>query len=634
LIGEGDSPASPEINSNLSPTPLREALVNFTEWYYSKKPEGREFKGRLGYVSSFRCLLTIYSTTGFYRLLIQSRTFHPVLFHIQACLNTYLRTSVPPIFCSRTLRLASLQSLGVPNSPAPLARLQSLCHQNSIDLLKTLKWNERFNIRFFRISSELFPFYSHKVWGNYDVGEPTRKVLEECGKWVMEKGHRVTMHPGQFNQLASPNESIVENTIRDLDYHLKIFELLKLSGQTDRDAVMILHMGGTYGGDKPAVYARFKQVYSNLSQGIKARLVLENDDVSYTISDLLPLCEELNIPLVLDWHHHNVLPGPLIAGSDSVVPLLPRIKQTWIRRGIKPKQHLSCARLPWRFAPNAMSLRGHSDRIAFIGCGKGNGDGMEQGGMPPCEDDVDLMIEAKDKEQAVLELGRGLGMKGFEEGTFGEVIMYVREDVNRLKKRKIKKKAGVKEGEGEEGEVVEYIEPIIPEDEVGMGGPEGRVFWPEGCEDWLKPKKRERKIKPKEEMAEQEGEEEETVSPKKRVASKKSTKPKKSMTPKKSPPKKAASKKRKLESEDESEEDTWQDEEEEEEHEGSESEEVIPEKKIRTPRLANQTSASNNPRKKRKLADQDDDKWEPEATHQPELKVHKVGKAWRKKRQF
>lgn len=51
--------------------------------------------------------------------------------------------------------------------------------------------------------------------------------------------------------------------------------------------------------DKPTTIERFKGVYKELSEGVKARLVLENDEMCFSVDDLLPICEELNIPLVL-----------------------------------------------------------------------------------------------------------------------------------------------------------------------------------------------------------------------------------------------------------------------------------------------------------------------------------------------
>lgn len=57
-------------------------------------------------------------------------------------------------------------------------------------------------------------------------------------------------------------------------------QLLGLKGQTNRDAVIVLHMGGVF-GDKKTTLGRFRENYTTLlSDDIKARLVLENDDVA------------------------------------------------------------------------------------------------------------------------------------------------------------------------------------------------------------------------------------------------------------------------------------------------------------------------------------------------------------------
>lgn len=69
---------------------------------------------------------------------------------------------------------------------------------------------------------------------------------------------------------------------------------------------MILHLGGVF-GDKAATFDRFCTNYKKLSPGIKKILVLENDDVSWSVHDLLPVCGELDIPMVLDYHHHNII---------------------------------------------------------------------------------------------------------------------------------------------------------------------------------------------------------------------------------------------------------------------------------------------------------------------------------------
>lgn len=124
----------------------------------------------------------------------------------------------------------------------------------------------------------MFPFASHEEYG-YKLAPFASEALAEAGKVAAELGHRLTTHPEQFTQLSSPRKSVIDNALRDLDFHAELLSLLKLSSQQDRNAVMILHLGSVF-DDKAATLDRFRENYKKLSQDVKDRLVLENDDVS------------------------------------------------------------------------------------------------------------------------------------------------------------------------------------------------------------------------------------------------------------------------------------------------------------------------------------------------------------------
>ncbi|OJD21775.1 UV damage endonuclease UvdE [Blastomyces percursus] len=431
-----------------------------------------------------------------------------------ACLNTYLRTSNPPVFCARTCRISSIienryplhdstqpahRTKNRPDLQQPpdvergLAYVQGLGIANARDIVKLLRWNERYGIKFMRLSSEMFPFASHAEHG-YRLEPFAADVLAEAGRVAAELGHRLTVHPGQFTQLASPRPTVTENSVRDLEYHSEMLRLLKLPPQQDRDAVMILHMGGVF-GDKQATLDRFRKTYRTLSDDIKNRLVLENDDVSWTVHDLLPICEELNIPLVLDYHHHNINfdAGNVREGTLDITNLYDRITATWTRKGITQKMHYS------EQTPSAITKRQrrkHNPRVHVL---------------PPCDPTMDLMIEAKDKEQAVFELMRTYKLPGFEK--INDIIPFTRVDENRARqtatkrpKKKttkpakrsassLKQQGAVESGhDNDVDDDGELVSTLIPEEEVGMGGPEGRVYWPPGMEEWLQPAKRASKL--------------------------------------------------------------------------------------------------------------------------------------------
>lgn len=75
----------------------------------------------------------------------------------------------------------------------------------------------------------------------------------------------------------------------------------------------------------------------------------------YKAADLLPICTELAVPLVFDYHHDMLNPSPGLAPSAIIA----QANEIFRRRGIRPKQHYS---EPRAGAVGIMELRAHSDR--------------------------------------------------------------------------------------------------------------------------------------------------------------------------------------------------------------------------------------------------------------------------------
>ncbi|GAA5854126.1 hypothetical protein JCM3766R1_005350 [Sporobolomyces carnicolor] len=345
-----------------------------------------------------------------------------------ACLNTILRAQKPPVFCSRTCRIDTIK-----NEDKGMPHLKELGRQNMSDLKDIIEWNAKHHIYFMRMSSEMFPFAGHAEYGySLDYAE---KELKEAGDTAKRLGVRLTTHPGQFNQLGSPRRPVVENTFRDLEYHNEMMDRMGL----DRDSVMIIHGGGVY-NDKPTTIERFKKTYQELSQGVKDRLVLENDEMCFSVDDLLPICEELNIPLVLDYHHDWIFPS-----SQPLSELMPRILATWTKKGIKPKFHLS---EPRRGAVTLMERRAHADRCQNL--------------PNPLPADIDLMIEAKDKEQAVFHLFRRYGLHPvFHDSLRPPAIEETTQTAGRKSSKKKMPKKGVK-GEDDDETATDGTAPSSP----------------------------------------------------------------------------------------------------------------------------------------------------------------------------
>jgi UV DNA damage endonuclease len=157
------------------------------------------------------------------------------------------------------------------------------------------------NIRFFRLSSEMFPYASHANYG-YSL-EFCAPLLAKAGALARRYSHRLTTHPGQYTQLGSPKPAVVEAAVRDLEYHCQMFDLMNMGP----DSVMVIHVsslptvfllflllkytskgGGVY-GDKATTLGRLKESIKALSPNVRNRLVLENDEVRHQEKILLSL---------------------------------------------------------------------------------------------------------------------------------------------------------------------------------------------------------------------------------------------------------------------------------------------------------------------------------------------------------
>lgn len=180
-----------------------------------------------------------------------------------------------------------------------------LAHQNIKDVLTILRWNLTHEIYVYRISSDIFPWMSEYEIQKLPNFSEILKDLQKIGEFVTANGIRISMHPGQFDVLPSPNESVVRKTLKDLDQHCEIMDLMGLP--LTHEFPINIHVGGTY-GDKEAAAERFCTNFEKLSDNTKKRLVVENDDkeTQYSVVDLYNLIyKKISTPITFDFHHHR-----------------------------------------------------------------------------------------------------------------------------------------------------------------------------------------------------------------------------------------------------------------------------------------------------------------------------------------
>ncbi len=298
-----------------------------------------------------------------------------------------------------------------------LRKWQSEPHlRYSIEMLhQVFDYLHRTGISMYRMSSDMAPYLTHPDLPQFHRQlDEAHDDLVALGAKAREYDLRLSLHPSQYIVLNAQDEAVAEKSIWDLNAQAEILERMGLGDE----AVVVTHVGGVY-GDKAAGKARFAERYANLPEVTRRRLVLENDDISYTVADVLDVHRMCGIRCIFDNLHHLCNNGSAESGTrltlrDGLAQMLatwpseqtPKIHYSSPRtEGVEPtvpKGKTAKKDAPPILAPN---LRMHSDYINpfefayFL-------DKAE--GLRP----FDVMVESKAKDLAVLKLKSDLAKLG------------------------------------------------------------------------------------------------------------------------------------------------------------------------------------------------------------------------------
>ena len=263
-------------------------------------------------------------------------------------------------------------------------RLQSYSEENMIAiiknnldcLLKILEFNLENNILFFRITSDLVPFASHPVctfdWQNY-----FKDTFITIGNFVIKNKLRISMHPDQFTLINSIKDEIFERSVSELDYHTQVLDLMRL----DHSAKIQIHVGGVYGNKEESI-ERFIKRFHTLDTQIKKRLVIENDDRHYTLTDCMKIHEETDIPVLFDGFHHE-----LNNSGQNLKQAFNMFTKTWKEEDSIPMVDYSSQAYGERKGKHTGTIDEEKFK-EFIIATKGF--------------DFDIMLEIKDKEKSAI----------------------------------------------------------------------------------------------------------------------------------------------------------------------------------------------------------------------------------------
>jgi len=288
-----------------------------------------------------------------------------------ACINTILKAN--DIFTNRTMRQKTFEAKG-------LDYVSDLSLQNVKDLKTHVLWNNEHNIKLFRLSSQIFPWMEKYEFSDLKDYEEIKSLMLEIGEIATKANQRLTMHPGPYHCLASPNPKVVKRTILGLHKHSEQFNMMGFKPSYYNK--INIHIGGAY-GDKETTLARFCKNFHLLDEDTKKRLVIENDDSAneYSVKDLFEgVYKIIGTPITFDYFHHKFNTGELT--EEEALKLA---NTTW-PKNVTQCCHYSESRRKERM-DESIRPQAHSDIIY---------EKIQTYGLEP-----DIVIEAKLKEQAI-----------------------------------------------------------------------------------------------------------------------------------------------------------------------------------------------------------------------------------------
>ncbi len=267
-------------------------------------------------------------------------------------------------------------------------KLDTIIKSNLESLKCILKYNYKNNIHFYRLTSKLIPLATHDSV-DYEYVNRYKNEFKIIGDLIGKYNIRVDTHPDEYCVLNSINTKVVSSSISILKYHKNI--LLSLNIENPK---IVLHVGSSACGKEKSI-TRFINNFNKLDDDIKKMIIIENDDKTYNVCDVLDLCNKINVPMVLDYHHFMCNNR-----GEKISNYIKEIFDTWNNTNIRPKVHFSSPKNKTK-----KDYRSHNDYINsddFINF-------IET--IKFINRDFDVMIEAKMKDEALFRLVRELKYK-------------------------------------------------------------------------------------------------------------------------------------------------------------------------------------------------------------------------------
>lgn len=196
------------------------------------------------------------------------------------------------------------------------------------------------DITMYRLSSDLAPYLTHPEMPQFrDQIAECEREFKELGLIARSQHLRLSFHPSQYIILNSPDAKLTAQSVHDIESQAEMLDRMELGPE----AVVVVHVGGTY-SDRVAARDRWARTFEKkLSRRARGRLVLENDDISFSAADVLEIHRLCGVRLIFDYQHFWCLNPERLELRPTVEEFL----RTW-PQGVRPKLHFSSPRTELR----------------------------------------------------------------------------------------------------------------------------------------------------------------------------------------------------------------------------------------------------------------------------------------------
>jgi len=273
-------------------------------------------------------------------------------------------------------RTMTFKSFSSKDRSESLEKLSGIIINNFNTSEKIVRHCAASGIKGYRLSSDLCPVIKHPdvMLGLEDLPNynEINDSIKDLSNAIKETGIRVSAHPSEYITLTSDDPIKVQHSIIDLELHAEIFERLEL----DRSYYNPLNIHIRKEGEPKDLSNTFMSNYNKLSDSVKKRLVLENNDTgnTWTVDNLIKyFFEPHGIPITFDNLHHEMLNHD-VSHKDAFYAAL----STW---PVSPIFH---------YSEGKNGTRAHSD--------------MAENLPVHYDEDVLFDVELKNKDYAILDI--------------------------------------------------------------------------------------------------------------------------------------------------------------------------------------------------------------------------------------